>query len=202
MGIGRLAKPMPTERLRRFDPVTLRQLVDRGLNLKNLGKALQCHPSAVQPLLELHGIRRTWKCGPKRNRVQKACASCETTFEVKPCQAYQAFCSTKCHAQQRTRSTYQNWLKGLTPAIGPMLLRRLLIQRDGRRCSGCKRKNWMGKPIPLESDHKDGNSKNNLPDNVRLLCPNCHAQTDNYKIKNLGNGRTAIRRREAGVVKR
>ena len=39
---------------------------------------------------------------------------------------------------------------------------------------------WMGKPIPLELHHKDGNHYNNDLSNLEILCPNCHAQTDNY----------------------
>ncbi len=35
---------------------------------------------------------------------------------------------------------------------------------------------WNGKPLPLILDHTDGNSKNNSPSNLRLLCPNCDAQ--------------------------
>ena len=30
----------------------------------------------------------------------------------------------------------------------------------------------------------DGDSKNNKLDNLRFLCPNCHAQTDTYCGKN------------------
>ena len=41
----------------------------------------------------------------------------------------------------------------------------------------------------MELEHKDGNSSNNSLDNVCLLCPNCHSQTDTYKNKNKGNGR-------------
>ncbi len=47
-------------------------------------------------------------------------------------------------------------------------------------CSNCKNTEWMGNPIPLELDHIDGNNE----DNLRLLCPNCHAQTDTYRGKN------------------
>ncbi len=51
----------------------------------------------------------------------------------------------------------------------------------------------MGKPIPLQIDHIDGNSDNNTEDNFRLLCPNCHAQTPTYSGKNAGRYPNAIR---------
>lgn len=43
---------------------------------------------------------------------------------------------------------------------------------------------WNNKPITLQVDHKDGNRLNNLIDNLQILCPNCHTQTENYGIKN------------------
>jgi HNH endonuclease. len=43
---------------------------------------------------------------------------------------------------------------------------------------------WNGKPIVLQIDHKDGNPLNNMPSNVRFLCPNCHSQTPTFGIKN------------------
>ena len=45
----------------------------------------------------------------------------------------------------------------------------------------------MVEPIPLELHHKDGNRYNNQLDNLMLLCPNCHALTENYRAKNIKN---------------
>ena len=53
-----------------------------------------------------------------------------------------------------------------------------------RRCSNCRRKTWMGNPIPIELDHINGNPKDNSLSNLRLLCPNCHALTSTYRGKN------------------
>jgi hypothetical protein len=42
----------------------------------------------------------------------------------------------------------------------------------------------MDKPIALHLHHVDGNSKNNSLSNLKILCPNCHSQTDNYAGRN------------------
>ena len=52
------------------------------------------------------------------------------------------------------------------------------------KCECCGLKEWIGKPIPLELHHKDGNRNNNIIENFQLLCPNCHAFTDSYRGKN------------------
>ncbi len=56
------------------------------------------------------------------------------------------------------------------------------------RCDSCKNTEWMGKPISLELDHIDGDNTNNLISNLRILCPNCHAQTPTYRGKNRKSG--------------
>lgn len=52
------------------------------------------------------------------------------------------------------------------------------------RCENCGLTEWLGRPIPLELHHKDGNRFNNTLENFQLLCPNCHALTDSYRGKN------------------
>lgn len=68
-------------------------------------------------------------------------------------------------------------------------LRRHLFEHWGHECQVCGLSEWMDEKITLEIDHKDGNSENNKLENLRLICPNCHAQTDTYKSKNIGSGR-------------
>ncbi len=52
------------------------------------------------------------------------------------------------------------------------------------RCEICKLTLWLDKPIPVELDHIDGNHMDNRLENLRILCPNCHAQTGTYRGKN------------------
>ena len=66
------------------------------------------------------------------------------------------------------------------------LRKRILLEECGHRCCVCGLSEWMGKPIPIELDHVDGNSDNNTRTNLRLLCANCHAQTPTYRAKNKG----------------
>lgn len=54
-------------------------------------------------------------------------------------------------------------------------------------CEICKNTTWLGKEIPLQVHHIDGNTKNDDINNLQILCPNCHASTDNYCGKNKKN---------------
>jgi len=96
--------------------------------------------------------------------------------------------------------TLQGWNKGMI--IGPKrpiedylsnkryitswkLKRRLLKEKIfSHRCQGCGLTSWLEQPIPLELHHIDGSHSNNNIKNLSLLCPNCHALTDNYRSKN------------------
>lgn len=63
-----------------------------------------------------------------------------------------------------------------------------LVFIRGHRCEGCGEEQWLGQPIPLEVHHEDGDQLNNEMENLKLLCPNCHALTDNYRGKNINTG--------------
>lgn len=67
-------------------------------------------------------------------------------------------------------------------------LRRRLIEEGVKeaRCESCGRDSWLDGPIPLELDHINGDRRDNRLENLRLLCPNCHALTDTYRGRNIG----------------
>ena len=65
------------------------------------------------------------------------------------------------------------------------LKRRLILEGVKLHvCESCRLTEWLGKPIPLELHHVNGNNSDNRLENLLLLCPNCHALTDSYRGKN------------------
>lgn len=76
----------------------------------------------------------------------------------------------------------------LNSTYGSMSRLKVRIQKElgwEHECSICKLREWNSKPIPLEIDHINGEHYDNRIDNLRFICPNCHAQTDTYKGKNM-----------------
>lgn len=62
-----------------------------------------------------------------------------------------------------------------------------IIAIRGHKCENCLNETWQNVPIPLEVHHLDGDKLNNDLSNLQLLCPNCHALTENYRGKNISH---------------
>lgn len=61
-----------------------------------------------------------------------------------------------------------------------------------RKCERCLLTEWQGEPIPVELDHINGVSNDHRWENLRLLCPNCHALTPTWRGRNRRMGVVSI----------
>jgi hypothetical protein len=81
------------------------------------------------------------------------------------------------------------YLDGVRPIQSYKLKNRLIKQGVlAPVCVSCGLRSWLDQPIPLELDHVNGNNKDNRLENLRLLCPNCHALTPTYRNKRRSRG--------------
>ena len=73
------------------------------------------------------------------------------------------------------------------PWISSHRLKKRLIEDNIKehKCEICGITEWMNQKVPLELDHIDGNHYNNQLCNLRVVCPNCHAQQDTNSGKNV-----------------
>lgn len=100
----------------------------------------------------------------------------------------------------RDRTDLQNILQGKCPGYHTNALKKRLIETGIKewKCERCLQTEWMGSPIPIELHHKNGNSNDHVLANLEILCPNCHAMTDNYRGKQ--NARPGGKKRKKVVM--
>lgn len=132
----------------------------------------------------------------KKEKVKHDCLHCGSIFEHRR-SSRNIYCSAQCQQDYQHMIALEKWLNGeLSGYIGKTLqisntVRRYLHNTRGTACEIC---GWDEKhPIdnrPLtEIDHIDGDAENCRPENLRILCPNCHSMTPTFRARNKGSKR-------------
>lgn len=106
------------------------------------------------------------------------------------------YCSNLCQKGYEQKQYIERWQNGLEDGLSgeyglSKRIRRYKLEKANYQCEKCGwgEKNLFTNTYPLEIHHIDGNYKNNKEENLQVLCPNCHALTENYKSANK-NGRS------------
>lgn len=100
------------------------------------------------------------------------------------------FCSNTCYAKYEGDKIIQKWkrgeISGSTKAGIISAIRNYIFEKNNFQCQRCGYNTpnpFTGNSI-LQIHHVDGDSTNSKEDNLELLCPNCHALTENYGSRN------------------
>lgn len=125
-------------------------------------------------------------------KVRKKCLNCGED----PLRATYTYCSNACQIEYQYEIYIKKWKNGMInglQSIGIVSkhIKRYLRRKFGDKCSLCgwSKINLETGQAPLVADHTDGNWRNNIESNLRLICPNCDALTPTYAGLNKGNGR-------------
>lgn len=106
------------------------------------------------------------------------------------------YCSNSCQQEFEYICYIRRWkngeLKGLQgTGIVSGYIKRYLRAKFDDKCTLCgwAKINQKTGVVPLVADHIDGNWRNNVESNLRLVCPNCDSLSPTYAGSNRGNGR-------------
>lgn len=126
--------------------------------------------------------------------MQNCCAYCKRLVSKSALK----YCSNKCQCDHQYVQYIVRWKlnevdgsRGLRAKGISRHLRRYLFEKYNAECSQCgwKEVNDKTGEVPLEIDHLNGDADDNREQNLRLLCPNCHSLTPNFRNLNKGLGR-------------
>ncbi len=175
--------------------------------------------------LEAHHTKQSRDARQRYAENPKYCLECEQLLPYE--KRYNKFCNASCAASYNNRGVTRHIKGSKVCACGNVkksqnqycsdciekrvysrvydlkdakndkIRKRILLENRPHQCEVCGLRDWRSDPIPLELDHIDGNADNNQEHNLRLICPNCHAQTATYKGANVGknSSRQKMRRK-------
>lgn len=112
------------------------------------------------------------------------------------------YCSNKCQALHKHNEYIKRWKEGLESGGKgsndiSSHIRKYLFGKYNNSCQKCgwNQINYFTGLVPLQIHHIDGNCLNNKEENLQLLCPNCHALTENFGSRNTNCTRIDKRKR-------
>lgn len=179
-------------------------LKDQILELKRQGKTY----NQIQEILGCSKGTISFHCNPEvkeRTQFRNKCYRNGENFERKTSPSITrclycdnklnksgySYCDISCHKNHKFDIKYRSWLEGEVGQTRAWI-RKALAKLHGYKCHTCGLSEWNNNSITLEVEHKDGCPLNNNIENLCLICPNCHYQTDSFRGGNKGKGRGSL----------
>ena len=112
------------------------------------------------------------------------------------------YCSKKCYGEYKTKQYIERWKNGEENGLSGQYgiataVRHYIFEKNGDKCECCGKSyiNPYTNLSVLQIHHKDGDCTNNKEENLQLLCPTCHAMTENFGSRNKNATRIDKRKR-------
>ncbi|SRR6056297_53426 len=127
-----------------------------------------------------------------RKKLGYYCLYCNKLNDYRGSSCRNTFCNNKCQGHYRREKwledNYEKFVTGQLTARNAY--KKYVKERDGENCAICGQEPMHnGKKLTMILDHIDGDASHNMPENFRLVCPNCDSQLPTFKSRNTGNGR-------------
>lgn len=119
------------------------------------------------------------------------CNFCGKEFKYRPQQSRGKFCSTECSGNSRMIHKFKE-----DTTFG-WSMSKYLKKKANYTCEECGVKEWNGKELTMQVDHINGNRRDNRFSNLKVLCPNCHSQTNTFASRNVSEEGRAIMKQNA-----
>jgi 5-methylcytosine-specific restriction endonuclease McrA len=187
-----------------MERLKLKKLLDSGKSTREIAELIGRGQTTVRYWIKKHGLRCKYHEINRQQRISDICeAVAKSTSYSEVCRKLKIPRSGNSYQNMRSvierlsldvshftgQRKYLESIK-LTPydvliydrldgrRERTIVLRNALTELgvDVCRCSLCGLDSWLGKPLGMHIDHIDGDRLNNIRDNLRILCPNCHNQ--------------------------
>ena len=132
----------------------------------------------------------------KRKKSIRKCLFCGKDIERGK------FCDNICHSKYKEKQYIERWKKGEETGLSgkygiSRMVRNYIFEAKENKCECCGKSYinpYTGLSV-LQIHHIDGDCTNNREENLQLLCPTCHAMTENFGSRNKNATRKDNRKR-------
>ena len=161
-----------------------------NLKVSDYNRKKFCNRSCAASYNNSIRTRKPWK---KQNAENNYCKNCGIAIP-----STRAYCSPTCQHAYEQQQWEEKWLSGEVDGNMDSIwtqtskrVRTYLFKKYDSKCANCGwgEVNPYTSTIPLEIEHIDSDAYNSRPENLILLCPNCHSLTATYRGANRGKGR-------------
>lgn len=126
----------------------------------------------------------------------QTCLTCKRIFKSSR-NSLGKYCSNSCQMENQHNTYVESWLSGnekgwsgKTKNLSHYVIR-WIRTNYGTACQSCgwDKKHPIDGATLTEIDHIDGDAEHVSPENLRVLCPNCHSMTETFRARNKNSKR-------------